>query len=338
MSELEEMELAEAMLEERDLDVIETEILWYKQQAGTAILEIGARLIEAKRQLGHGEWIAWLRDKVDFSDRSAQNFMRLAKEYRNPQTVADLGASKALALLDLPESERDGFLSESHTVNWAEKTVSEMSKRELEQAIRERDKARLAAEAAQAERQAAETARAKMEADMLLAKHRLDDLDRQAQAAEARADHLRSELEELKSRPVEVAVQVDESAVARARAEGEKAGSEAREKELAEIRERLTAAEHAKRSADAQVREAREQLEALRADLKESGKSSAASDPDVVEFGAYLNGMQDQGNRALGPLTRMVSAGKTEQARKLGNAMQAMAEKVAEAVRRVTGG
>lgn len=310
MSELEEMELAEAMLEERDLDVIETEILWYKQQAGTAILEIGARLIEAKRQLGHGEWIAWLRDKVDFSERSAQNFMRLAKEYRNPQTVADLGASKALALLALPESERDGFLSESHTVNGAEKTVSEMSKRELEQAIRERDKARLAAEAAQAERQ----------------------------AAEARADQLRSELEKLKSRPVEVAVQVDESAVARARAEGEKAGSEAREKELAEIRERLTAAEHAKRSADAQVREAREQLEALRADLKESEKSSAASDPDVVEFGAYLNGMQDQGNRALGPLTRMVSAGKTEQARKLGNAMQAMAEKVAEAVRKAVGG
>ena len=84
--------------------------------------------------------------------------------------------------------------------------------------------------------------------------------------------------------------------------------------------------------------EARLAAEAAQAELKESEKASAASDPDVVEFGACLNGMQDQGNRALGQLTRMVSAGKTEQARRLGNAMQALAENVAEAGRRVTGG
>ena len=126
--------------------------------------------------------------------------------------------------------------------------------------------------------------------------------------------------------------------MARARAEGEKAGAEAREKELRKVRERLTAAEHAKQSADAQAREARERLEALQAELKKSEKSSAASDPDVMEFKACLNGMQDQGNRALERLMRMVDAGNAEQARKLGNAMQAMTEKVAEAVRKVVGG
>lgn len=322
MSELSELELAEALLEERELEVIETEILWYKQQAGTAILEIGARLIEAKRQLGHGEWIAWLRDKVDFSERSAQNFMRLAKEYRNPQTVADLGACKALALLALPESEREGFLSESHTVNGAEKTVSEMSKRELEQAIRERDEARLAAETAQAERRAAETARTKMEADMLLAKRRVDDLDRQARAAERQAEQLRSELEELKKRPVDVAVQVDEGAVARARAEGEKAGAEAREKELEEAQKRLA--------------EAEDQAKALREELEKARTSSdLKADPDAVEFDAYFRAAQEEINRMAGVYIRVQRAGKTELARGMENAIRAMGGAVGKVVERL---
>lgn len=338
MSEMEEMELeaaearflaedfgmTDAPAEDRELEVIETEILWYKQQAGTAILEIGARLIEAKRQLGHGEWIAWLRDKVDFSERSAQNFMRLAKEYRNPQTVADLGASKALVLLTLPESEREGFLSESHTVNGAEKSVSEMSKRELEQAIRERDEARLAAETAQAERRAAETARTKMEADMLLAKRRVDDLDRQARAAERQAEQLRSELEELKKRPVEIAVQVDETALASARAEGEKAGTEARERELEEAQKRLAEAE-------AQAQELRQELEKART------SSALKEDPDAVEFNVYfkaaqnsINSAHENINRMSGVLLRVQNVGKEELAEKLKNATRAMMKAIRE--------
>ena len=67
--------------EPRDLDVITQEIVFYKRQAGSALLEIGNRLNEAKDQLEHGKWLDWLREKVDISERSAQNFMRLAREY-----------------------------------------------------------------------------------------------------------------------------------------------------------------------------------------------------------------------------------------------------------------
>ena len=120
-------ESEERAAEQRDLALIEGEILFYKRQAGGAIIEIGRRLIEAKRQLEHGEWLPWLREKVDLSERSAQNFMRLAKEYSKSAEIADLGASKALALLALPPQERERFASEKHDVDGVEKTASEMT-------------------------------------------------------------------------------------------------------------------------------------------------------------------------------------------------------------------
>lgn len=104
-----EDDMSEAF-EERDIDVITEEINFYKQQAGMAILEIGKRLVEAKAQLSHGEWLPWLEKKVEFSERSAQQYIRLWKEYGKSATVADLGVRKALVLLALPENERDSAL------------------------------------------------------------------------------------------------------------------------------------------------------------------------------------------------------------------------------------
>ena len=88
----------------RGIAVITDEIIFYKQVGGQAVLEIGKRLIEAKAQLKHGEWLDWLRDRVEFSEASAQRFMRLAREYGNASLVTDLGTSKALELLALPAS------------------------------------------------------------------------------------------------------------------------------------------------------------------------------------------------------------------------------------------
>lgn len=111
----------------RSIEVITAEIWLYKQQAGAAILEIGRRLNEAKAQLSHGEWLPWLEEKVEFSEVTAQRFMRLAREYENPSLVTDLGASKALQLLALPASERGEFIAEKHEVNGQEKTVMELA-------------------------------------------------------------------------------------------------------------------------------------------------------------------------------------------------------------------
>ena len=56
----------------RDIETITGEILALKEKAGTAILDIGRRLIDAKALLPHGEWLPWLTERVEFSERSAQ--------------------------------------------------------------------------------------------------------------------------------------------------------------------------------------------------------------------------------------------------------------------------
>ena len=67
----------------------------------------GELLIEAKGLLKHGEWGNWLAENVSFSESTAQNYMRLAKNWdrlvKSP-TVGDLGLRKALSLLsDVPK-------------------------------------------------------------------------------------------------------------------------------------------------------------------------------------------------------------------------------------------
>ena len=139
-----EMEITKAegaALEVRPIETITAEILYLKQRTGEDILEIGKRLIEAKAQLGHGDWETWLAEKVEFTDRTAQRFMKLARENENPTPVSLLGASKALLLLALEPVERDEFIEQKHEVDGVEKTVSEMSKRELEAAIKAKKKA-----------------------------------------------------------------------------------------------------------------------------------------------------------------------------------------------------
>ena len=106
--------------EGRDIEVITQEILDAKRRGGEAILTIGRCLTEAKQTLPHGEWLPWLTEQVEFSPRTAQNFMRLAREWSNTQALADLGAAKALTLLALPTEEREAFISENHVVDGEE--------------------------------------------------------------------------------------------------------------------------------------------------------------------------------------------------------------------------
>ena len=121
---------------QRDINEITADIMFHKKQVELSFIEIGKLLIEAKEQVPHGEWGAWLQEKVDFSETTARRFIRLAKEYTNQSAVTDLGFSKALSLLALPESERNDFIEDTHIVNGVEKSVIEMTSREVENIVR----------------------------------------------------------------------------------------------------------------------------------------------------------------------------------------------------------
>jgi len=138
---------------QRTPEIIAVEINSIKDQARRMVLsasiEIGRRLVEAKTILPHGEWGEWLERSVDYSQRTAQNLMRIFDEYGanqlgffgenvKSQALADLNYTQAVALLGVAVDEREQFLEE-HDIN-------QMSTRELQQAIKERSEALIQAE------------------------------------------------------------------------------------------------------------------------------------------------------------------------------------------------
>lgn len=306
----EELAEMDAAFEERDIEVITEEINFYKRQAGSAILEIGKRLVEAKEQLSHGEWLPWLEKKVAFSERSAQQYMRLWKEYGKSALSADLSVSKALVLLALPESEREDFAAEKHTVNGEEKTVSGMTVKELEKAIAERNAAREEAEKAAADIQEAKDT---------------------ALAAQEELARVRKELEELRTRPVEVAVQtVDASAeqIAAARLEAEKAAAEQVEKAkktLAEAQERVRKAEEQAAAAAKEKDAALDAAQSYKAEAEAARKKLAASgNESLIKFKTLFDQTVANVN-ALAELLRQQPDGERE---KLSRAMQALSQQI----------
>lgn len=302
-------------VEGRTIETITDEILDAKRTGGEAILTIGRCLIEAKDMLPHGEWLPWLNERVELSERTAQKFMRLAQKWSNPSALADLGATKALMLLALPEEERDEFIEDHNVID--------MSTRQLEQAIRERDEARKAAEAAKADASAAEQARAKMEADMAVVNASLAAAREEKQKADQEAARLENELAALKARPVEVAVEtvVDPEAIEKAKAEA-----------VAEIKAKLDKAREAKAKADEKRKQAEASVEILKKSLenmeRNEKKAALGADKDVAQFEVLFNQGQELANKMRGLLLKARGREDSSAAQGMEKALKALAEAV----------
>lgn len=111
------------------------EIKILSQQTAANIIEIGKRLNAAKEQVDHGEWAGWLQSNFDLTDRTARNFMRAAVEFGD-ENGKRFPISKIYALLDVPAAERETFIAQPHEVNGQQKTVDEMTSRELAATIK----------------------------------------------------------------------------------------------------------------------------------------------------------------------------------------------------------
>lgn len=308
--------------QERTPEMIGAEIRMYVD-AGRRIsllcgIEIGRRLVEAKEMLEHGEWLPWLERETEFSDRSAARYMKLFEEYgaeqqglfgpeTNSPTLSNLPISKALALLSVPESERNEFAEEVD--------AEHISVRELEQKIKEReDQIEALKKDMTGERQRGDDAiRAQQEAE-----DQLKTQDRMLEEARAQIAELAKLNQELESRPVEVAVETvqDEEAIAAAvkearetaEAEAVKAANKAareHDKTLKELHAKIAEikaerdklmkeAETAGSDAEAKIAEANREAERIRAELEEARKQLKTADSDVVAFGIHFNNTQSE--------------------------------------------
>ena len=206
---------------ERTLPVIISEIKIIEQNTARVVLEngiqIGQRLQEAKEKVGHGGFGEWCRENLNYSQDTAQKFMRLAKEYggensllANTAMSRNFSISNALSLLKLPEEDREKFVEEHPVEDMTNKALEEeiqKLKRDKEQNIitindlneeikKSKEEAGQALREAEGLKRQLQDAEAKAAADP----KELMDLRRQLTEAEDKADAAVADLEKAKEK------------------------------------------------------------------------------------------------------------------------------------------
>lgn len=300
-----------------------------------ASIEIGEKLCEAKALVAHGEWERWLYDNVDYSQSTANNLMKIYREYGDNQLdlfsakpkseiFGELSYSQAVALFALPAHERESFV-EDHD-------MSAMSVRELNEEIErlKAEKDTYADKLSDTERKldAAEEELETAKDDLADARTELTDtaadLKDKVKSAEARAKEAEEALEELKritdeaSAPKQISLDdVPEEELEKYRAEiAEKIEAEYKalneqiaEKAKADVRgvakvkdDQIHVALQRIEAASERIKE----LEAEQAKLEEQAKRGSG-DAAVQQFAALFEAFQEDFNRLYTKLSAFES-------------------------------
>lgn len=264
--------MSENVVAVRSIEIVTAEINTIRDNARKvfldAVVQIGTRLEEAKQLVPQGEWTAYLTDKLGYKPSTAQNYMRIAREFGGGQVslsgktaadaFAELSYSQILPLLGMAEEEREE-LAEEHD-------LPSMSSREIAALVKERDEA-------------------KANADKLKEKDKL--LRSKLREANEERDKAQSSLSDATQREKDLAERLDEL---------EKRPAEVRElteEELGELREKIRAENaEAVRAAEARALAAEERLD--------KAKNPAAHKVNFL-FGE-LRGVEERLEQALAEL------------------------------------
>lgn len=323
------VEVKQSSAQARDIGVITQEIQELCRQAKTMVLmyavEIGRRLVEAKDVLPHGAWGSWIRENTEFSQSTANNYMKLFDEYGasqitifgatvNSQSLANLPYTKALALLAVDANEREEF---------AEQVGAEdLSVKELEKAIHERDEARervaaLKAQVGELERAKKVAASAAENAETL--NKRVAELEQKLEKEKGNAQILKNKLSVAKDNP-----KIPPAKLEALKKEAEEAAkkelSESTGKELLEARAALAAAELA-------TAEAEKAKEAAEKSLADAEKRLRTANPEVNTFKTLFESLQEYGTKCQRQIEK-IRENDPESADKLSLALRAFAERL----------
>lgn len=233
-----------------------------RRMALSYAIQIGYRLKVAHDKVGPHGWAEWLKRETDFSQASASRLQSLYEGYGEDQgsffgvgnkfpTLENISVSNALRLLAVPEEEREEVA--------AEVDAEHLSARELEKALAERDAALRAAAEAREERGFWEDEATKKAIELDKANAAAESKDQEILRLAALAQDDKKRIQELESRPVEVAVERDEEAIRQAAIDARNAAEEAAKKDLDKLKARLEKAEAAQKKAEAEAKSAAEQ-------------------------------------------------------------------------------
>lgn len=286
------------LMNTRKPETIANEIVRLSYRMLEDAIEVGRRFVELKAAVPHGEWGKWL-EYTGYKSSSANNMMRLFEAYGNDelslfgnvksQTFGNLGYSKALELLAVPEDQREEFAvavdAEHLSVRQLKAKIQEHQ--EAERAANNRaDGWRLKAEQAKADADLARESVTKLSDENSLLQNQVVNY-----ADSERI--LNQRIKELESRPVDVAIQTIDATpeqLEKARKEGERdantaaAGKmEVAEKQWKEVVEQQKA----------EIQALTTELEELRRDASEEGVKQTG------EINSTFHGLIGSVNRLL---------------------------------------
>lgn len=308
------------MITVRDIDIVTAEIVTIKRQTQqiliTAAIELGRRLTEVKEMIPHGEWGKYLQERVDYSQSTADNLMKLYREYgsgqeslfdnfANSQTFAKLSYTQALALLSVPADEREQFAEENDIAN--------RSVREIQDLVRRRDE-----QADQIDQLKTELTDAKEEKENAISK--LEEVEYQLSAAEKECDSRKQDVERLtqqlqKAKDAEKRAKdqlkkekenptVPQSMMDKIRSEAEeaaaKAAAEKAEKNSEKIKKQLEKAQKAAENAENEKKQAMQEMEQMQKKLQVAQQEVKMANPDVAVFRSLFEDIQQTFNKMNG--------------------------------------
>lgn len=285
-------DIQDAEFVERTPEIIAAEICQIADQTRKMVLnssiEIGKRLCEAKEMIPNGEWGIWLEHSVNFKQSTANNLMKIYTEYGDiqgqlwgasakSQTFGNLTYSQAVALLAVPAEEREEFVEKNDVEN--------MSTRELQEAIKARDEALAAKEAAEKEMEDAIKARDNAREELSEAvKNRENVIDGYLKRAQHETDEVKKQLKVVENK-LKLEKNGHDKLMAAADAEKKE-----QQEEIERLKELLDAAEAKKtvsEESQKEIEEAQEEINMLRAQLKKAeslGVERLAADEDTARF------------------------------------------------------
>lgn len=321
----------------RDPEIIAAEINTIKKQIQQAVIfasiEIGGKLMEAKSLVPQGEWGKWLENNVEYSQSTAENLMKLYKEYGGDQeslfdtwtgseTFGKLTYTQHLALLALPFSDRQEFAEKNNAEEMSTRQLLKAVQDQLEQERRDHEQteararnaeqnvvdmqqrlsaARSSEDAWQAEIDKINEAKKKAEQAEADTKKKIENLQKQLKEAKIREETVRADLKKAQEQP-----HIPESMMEQLRKEAE---ASAVRKASDDIRKKLEEAEAALNAAQQGKQAVEEELVAAQKRLK-------MANPDVMEYNTLAQKLMSDYN-VLDGLRRKITVHDRETGEKL---------------------
>lgn len=257
----------------RNIDTVTAEIIVIRDNVKrvfyNGVIEIGRRLEEAKQLVPQGEWLKYLDTALGYKPSTAQNYMRIAREFGGGQIALDgkdaqelfgqLSYTQLLPLLGIGEEERRELAEDND--------LSGMSSREIDKLVADYKAAQNAVTAAnnRAEELAelcekSKKARDKAEEAEENERNAREAAEKKVKALEGRIDKMMKDAEKT---PIEGEAQVMPS-----EEEVEKLRSQIRAEQIEEVQKATLRAEEAERKLEAAKNPALVQCQFLFAELQ----------------------------------------------------------------------